>query len=117
VTSDDSPAVGQAPEQSRFDPALSAFVLLAKFLGTPAEPSQIIHDRGRGDAPFTYGDLVRIARKLGLVARTRSVDIAELGKLPAPTMLGTKDNGTIILLKVDENADSPRYLLQRPDGE
>src|SRR5262249_4257363 len=79
--------------------------------------SQIIHDRGRGDAPFTYGDLVRIARKLGLVARTRSVEVAELAKLPVPTLLATRDNGTVILLKVDDNADSPRYLLQRPDGE
>ncbi|HEX6740982.1 MAG TPA: ABC transporter transmembrane domain-containing protein, partial [Sphingomicrobium sp.] len=117
MTEDDSPVGDEAPEPPRFDPALSAFILLAKFLGTAAEPSQIIHDRGRGDAPFTYGDLVRIARKLGLVARTRSVDLAELGKLPVPTMLGTKDHGTVILLKADDNADSPRYLLQRPDGE
>jgi subfamily B ATP-binding cassette protein HlyB/CyaB len=54
---------------------------------------------------------------LGLVARTRSVPLAELGKLPVPTLLGTQDNGTVILLKVDDNADTPRYLLQRPDGE
>ncbi len=120
MTADDTPVGDQAPEQpaqQRFDPALSAFILLAKFLGTPAEAAQIVHDRGRGDAPFTYGDLVRIARKLGLVARTRTVGLAELGKLPVPTMLGTTDDGTIILLKVDDNADSPRYLLQRPDGD
>ena len=120
MTADDSPVGDQAPEQpaqQRFDPALAAFILLAKFLGTPAEAAQIVHDRGRGDAPFTYGDLVRIARKLGLVARTRTVGLAELAKLPVPTMLGTTDDGTIILLKVDDNADSPRYLLQRPDGD
>src|SRR5207253_7822845 len=99
------------------DPALSAFILVAKFLGVPEEPSQIVHDRGRGEVAFTYGDLVRIARKLGLVARTRSVPLDELGKLPVPTLLGTRDSGTIILLKVDDSGDSPRFLLQRPDGE
>jgi subfamily B ATP-binding cassette protein HlyB/CyaB len=111
---------GNAPEGARpdsSDPALAAFVLVAKFLGVSAEPAQILHDRGRGDTPFTYGDLVRIARKLGLVARTRSTPLDELGKLPVPTLLGTKDSGTVILLKVDESGDTPRFLLQRPDGE
>jgi subfamily B ATP-binding cassette protein HlyB/CyaB len=111
---------GNAPEGARpdsSDPALGAFVLVAKFLGVSAEPAQILHDRGRGDTPFTYGDLVRIARKLGLVARTRSAPLDELGKLPVPTLLGTKDSGTVILLKVDESGDTPRFLLQRPDGE
>lgn len=119
MDSSEVPPGGGDGEASRawLDPALSAFILVAKFLGVAAEPSQIVHDRGRGDAPFTYGDLVRIARKLGLVARTRSVPLPELGKLPVPTLLGTSDNGTVILLKVDDSGDSPRFLLQRPDGE
>lgn len=33
------------------DEALASFVLLAKFLGVPAEPEQIHHDRGQGDKP------------------------------------------------------------------
>lgn len=98
------------------DPALSAFVLVAKFLGMPAEPSQIIHDRGRGTAPFTFAELVRIGRRLGLVARTRRAEPAELGKLPTPTLLGTADDGTVILLKFDNSGDEARYLIQRPDG-
>ena len=50
------------------DQALAGFVLLARFLGVPADPRQIAHDRGKGDEPYTLDDLLRIAKKLGLIA-------------------------------------------------
>ena len=34
------------PQQNALDPALSCFVLLARFLGVPADPGQIAHERG-----------------------------------------------------------------------
>jgi subfamily B ATP-binding cassette protein HlyB/CyaB len=46
--------------QSRLDPALACFVLLARFLGTPADPRQIGHDRGKGEDPYSLEDLSRI---------------------------------------------------------
>lgn len=49
------------------DSALACFILLAKFLGVPADPNQIHHDRGQGDEPYTLEHLSRIAKKLGLV--------------------------------------------------
>ena len=58
------------------DPSLACFVLLAKFLGVPAEPSQIVHDRGRGLDPFTLEDLARVAKKLKLIARLKNTSIA-----------------------------------------
>ena len=62
------------PALTRVDTALVCFVLLAKFLGIPADPSQIAHDRGKGDDPYTLEDLARVAKKLGLIARIRRVD-------------------------------------------
>ena len=102
---------------ARADPALACFVLLAKFLGVPAEASQIVHDRGRGQNPFSLEDLARIAKKLKLVARIKTSDIASLKKLPLPAIIRTADDGAVLLLKVEESDKAPRYLIQRGDAE
>ncbi|MEO1043902.1 MAG: type I secretion system permease/ATPase [Pseudomonadota bacterium] len=106
--------IGDAP---RIDSALACFILLAKFLGMPADPGQIHHDRGAGDRPYEFGDLVRTAKRLGLIARQRKADLDELHKLPVPCLMGLADGNTVILLKVDDQAEIPRYLVQRHDGE
>ena len=54
------------------DPSLTCFILLAKFLGTPADPAQMIHDRGRGDDPWSVEDFARISKRLGLISKIRS---------------------------------------------
>jgi len=100
------------------DEALASFVLLAKFLGVPAEPDQIHHDRGQGDTPYSFEDLIRIAKKLGLIARHRRARTDELPKLPLPALLALHGGGTAILLKVDDSGEAGvRYLVLRADGE
>ena len=98
-------------------PSLACFVLLAKFLGTAAEPDQIAHERGKGNDPYTLEDLNRIARKLGLIARLRAAAVAELRKLPLPALLETASGDAVILLRVEDEAINPRYLIQRGDAE
>ena len=83
----EEPAPGRAEPFSH--PSLAVFVLLAKFLGIPADPEQIAHDRGKGDDPYSLEDLNRIARKLGLIARLRGAVVAELRKLPLPALIET----------------------------
>ncbi|WP_271079004.1 type I secretion system permease/ATPase [Aurantiacibacter sp. MUD61] len=100
------------------DPALASFVLLAQFLGVPAEPSQIHHDRGQGDTPYTFDDLVRISKKLGLIARRKSATFDSLAKLPLPALVALEDGGTAILLKVEENTDTgPRFMVASTSSE
>ena len=100
------------------DPALSSFILLCQFLGTPAEASQIHHDRGQGDRPYTFDDLVRIAKKLDLIARRKRSALREIPKLPLPALVSLRDGSTAILLKVDENADTGnRHMVLRPDSQ
>ena len=100
------------------DPALASFVLLAQFLGVPAEPAQIHHDRGRGDDPYDFNDLVRIAKKLGLIARRRSAALPDLPKLPLPALVALADGGTALLLKVDDTGEvSTRYMVMPPRSE
>lgn len=98
--------------------ALASFVLLAKFLGVPAEPGQIHHDRGQGDAPYTFDDLIRIAKKLDLIARRRRASVSELAKMPLPALVSLADGGTAILLKVDDSGETDlRHLILTPESE
>jgi subfamily B ATP-binding cassette protein HlyB/CyaB len=98
-------------------PSLACFVLLAKFLGVPADPEQIAHDRGKGDDPYSLEDLNRVARRLGLIARLRPVQPSELRKLPLPVLIDTHGGDAVILLRVEDDAIKPRYLIQRGDAE
>ena len=110
--------VNSAPAAQPFQhPSLACFVLLAKYLGVAADPEQIAHDRGQGDDPYSLEDLSRIARKLGLIARLRPAQAAELRKLPVPALLETTSGDAVILLRVEDEAIKPRYLVQRGDSE
>lgn len=98
-------------------PALASFVLLAKFLGTPADPDQIAHDRGKGDEPYSLEDLSRIAKKLGLLARIKSASFADFRKLPLPALAECRNGDAAILLRIEDDSINPRCLVQRGDGE
>ena len=56
MSPDDPPAGDDVTEAPRFDPALAGFILLAKFLGTPAEASQIILPDAVAVDPDSAGD-------------------------------------------------------------
>lgn len=100
------------------DAALASFVLLAQFLGVPAEPAQIHHDRGQGDRPYDFDDLTRIAKKLGLMARRKHAVLSDLPKLPLPALVQLRDGGTAILLKVDDSGDvGVRHMVLKPDSQ
>ena len=103
--------------EPRADPALACFVLLARFLGVPADPRQIDHDRGKGDEPYSLEDLSRVARKLGLVSRIRRCDPDELVRMPLPAIAPLSDGDAAIILKVEDSSDAPRVLVQHGDRE
>ncbi|MEE4537738.1 MAG: type I secretion system permease/ATPase, partial [Erythrobacter sp.] len=103
------------------DSALSAFVILAQFLGVPAEPAQIHHDRGQGDRSYTFDDLIRIAKKLGLIARRKAARPDALHTLPLPALVRFANGEATIVLKSDDNAEGERRFMvllpqaQRPE--
>ncbi|WP_390588493.1 type I secretion system permease/ATPase [Erythrobacter sp. MTPC3] len=100
------------------DAALASFVLLAQFLGVPAEPAQIHHDRGQGDRPYDFDDLIRVAKKLGLMARRKRAAVHELAKLPLPALVRLADGGTAVLLKIDDTGDTGnRHMVLKPDSQ
>lgn len=102
-------------------PMLVCFVLLAKFLGVPADPDQITHQRGRGAKNFGLDDLARTAKSLGLIARRRKVRLTDLAGLPLPAMISVsadcgETDGAVILLRTEDDSSNPRYLVQRGDA-
>jgi len=100
------------------DQALASFVLLAKFLGVPADVQQIHHDRGQGDRPYHFDDLIRIAKKLGLLAKRKQATLADLAKLPLPALVRLHEGRTAILLKIDDSGDSGRrHMVLRSNAQ
>ena len=100
------------------DPALASFVLLAQFLGVPAEAGQIHHDRGQGDKPYDFDDLARIAKKLGLIAKRKTSVPADLPKLPLPALVRLSNGETAVLLKVDHGSEvGTRFMVLGPNGD
>lgn len=97
--------------------ALDCFVLLARFLGVPADKQQIAHDYGGTPSQYRLEDLVRIAKRVGLVARAKRFAPAELVKLPLPAILERNDGGALILLKLQDERDGGQALVQRHDGQ
>jgi ATP-binding cassette, subfamily B, bacterial HlyB/CyaB len=98
-------------------PSLACFVLLAKFLGTPADPEQIAHERGKGDDLYALEDLSRIAKRLDLIARIKTASLSEVSKVPLPALMETIGGDAVILLKIEDESLKPRYLIQRGDAE
>ncbi|HYG48211.1 MAG TPA: type I secretion system permease/ATPase [Allosphingosinicella sp.] len=100
------------------DSGLECLVLVARFLGVPADPKQIAHDRGKGDDPYSLEDLSRIAKRLGLIGRIRRCEPGQIAKMPLPAIAELVDGDTAIILKIEDETDDPRVLVQlgRSDG-
>jgi len=107
-------ANGNAPS---FPASLLSFILVAKFLGVPADAGQIVHDHGAPGEQVRLEDLARIAKRLKIVARIKSVAPAELHKVPLPALAELTDGEAVILLKVDQQPEGARFLIQRGNGE
>jgi ATP-binding cassette, subfamily B, bacterial HlyB/CyaB len=112
-----APEGGSGKAVPTTDSSLACFVLLAKFLGIPADPGQIAHDRGKGEQAYSLEDFARIAKKLGLTARVKAAALADFRKLPLPALVECRDGQAMILLKIEDDSLAPRYLIQRGDAE
>jgi subfamily B ATP-binding cassette protein HlyB/CyaB len=112
------PGAGGARGESEWvDTSLACFILLARFLGVPADPRQIGHERGRGDDPYTLEDLSATAKKLGLIGRIRRAETDQLPKLPLPALAELCDGDTAIILKVEESGETRRFLVHLGDTD
>lgn len=95
------------------DSALGCFVALLGFLGRPADPDQLRYQLGRGSAPASLPDLLRLARKLDVKARIVNAPVARLREYPLPAIAGLADGRYTLLLQAADD----RVLVFDPDGE
>lgn len=107
-----------ADTQTTFlDTALASFILLAKFLGSPADADQLGHERGKGVDRWTLEDLSRTSKRLGLIARIKNARPDRLAAIPLPVLAEERGGGAFILLKLETDGEAPRALIQRADAQ
>lgn len=105
------------PQTTFLDTALASFILLAKFLGSPADADQLGHERGKGVDRWTLEDLSRTSKRLGLIARIKNARPDRLAAIPLPALAEERGGGAFILLKLETDGEAPRALIQRADAQ
>lgn len=91
------------------DSGLACLCLLLGFMQVPAEVAQLRHALGHGRAALP-GDLVRLAKELGVKARLRQVQVADLPAAPLPAIARLADGGFMLLAACRDG----QVLTQRP---
>ena len=90
--------------QPALDSGLLAMLHLLAFLQIPADPNQIIHERGAGSSPFSVNDILRAAKRLGVKARAVSAKIEDLEHHPLPAIGEARDGTFFLIARIGEKA-------------
>jgi subfamily B ATP-binding cassette protein HlyB/CyaB len=113
-------AHSEIPEPN--DPGLTALVMLLRFHGIGADPSQIRHQSGT--VAIGTAEMVRCAREFGLKARELKTNWTRLATTPLPAIAVLKDGDFLLLGKVGgdkivvQSTKTPRpELMTRDDLE
>ena len=110
-------AHSEIPEPN--DPGLTALVMLLRFHGIGAAPSQIRHQSGT--VVIGTAEMVRCATEFGLKARELKTTWAHLATVPLPAIAVLKDGGFLLLGKVGgdkivvQSTKTPRPELMTKD--
>jgi ATP-binding cassette, subfamily B, bacterial HlyB/CyaB len=92
------------------DSGIDCLVLLLGFHHIGADPQQLRHALGTGEAA-TSGDLVRLARRLGARSKITRLSFSKIEGAPLPIIGRGKDGQYFILARVHEG----QALIQRPE--
>ncbi|EEE35969.1 leukotoxin translocation ATP-binding protein LktB [Rhodobacteraceae bacterium KLH11] len=84
-------------EGSPSDTGLACFVLMLKFLKVAADPDQLRHQLGQGNQAVSMQDMQRLAKVLGVKARSQKATVGKLAKLPLPA-IGKARDGSFFLI-------------------
>ena len=92
------------------DTGVSSLCLIARFLGIPADPSEITRRHVAGGGQATKQDLVRAAKKLALKVRLVTTNWARLQGTPLPAIACLTDGTFVVAARVAEG----KLLVQYP---
>ena len=90
------------------DAGLITLVTLLRFNGIGADPEQIRHRFG--GARIGIPEMLRVAKELGLKARSRTSSWSRLATTPLPAIAALRDGGFLFLGKVGDD----KALVQSP---
>ena len=92
------------------DTGLSCLVLIARYLGTAADPAQLRHQFAVGDEALDTVALLRAAKYLGLKAKRTPVAATELVRAPLPAIALMVDGTHVVIGR----ASDTQVLIQTP---
>ncbi|TCM07469.1 type I secretion system permease/ATPase [Sphingomonas sp. PP-CC-3G-468] len=93
----------EEPKVAEVDSGLVAFLQLLAFLQISADPRQILHERGSGNAPFGAGDMLRTAKRLGVKARSVNSTADKLPDMPLPAIAEGRDGSFFLIARAAES--------------
>ncbi len=92
------------------DSGLAALALVARYLGIPADPSELARQHLPVSEAASAEDLVRIARRLGLKARLAQTGWDRLSKTPLPAIAPMKDGQFLVAARLVAD----KIMVQHP---
>lgn len=92
------------------DSGLSSVILLLNLLGRVVDENVLLHERGRGNAPFTSEEILRLAKQMGVEARMVDVSFDRLPHMPLPALATDADGGFFVLAKIAADQADPSSL-------
>ncbi len=93
------------------DTGLGCLALLLGFFRKPVDPEQIRHDYGKPQGPFDAGDIIRCAKRQGLLARQSKSRWERLDRAPLPAIGQLTDGTFVIFARVLKASDGEAKLL------
>ena len=89
---------------------LACLTLMAHYLHLAADPRQIQHDHGKPGGAFDSVDILRCAKRLGLLARFHKTSVERLERVPLPAIAQMTDGSFVIFARAVEG----KILIQDP---
>ena len=106
--------VGGATASVSGAPSLVCFAAMLGFLGKPADPEHLRHDLGLGSNEAQVGDLLRLAKRLQVKAKSVRAPAAGLPRQPLPAMARLTSGWVIVLQAAADRVLVFDPLRQRP---
>jgi len=106
---------GQTLTGESVDSGLASLALMLRFFNLPADVAQMHHDYGKTDAPLDAADLVRCAKRGGLLARLAKGRWDRLGRAPLPAIAEMTDGSFVVFARLlAEPEKGERLLIHDP---
>ena len=98
------------------DSGLACLTLIGRFFHLAVDPEQVRHDHGKPEGRFATGDLLRCAKRAGMLARRATSGWQRLDRAPLPAIAEMDDGSFVIFARMlkDPDGAADKLLIQDP---